>query len=79
MIATVHGVILCQGLWVACRALSQVLKGYAAISPEMAIRLEKVGWSNAKFWLYCQTTCNLAQTRHREDQVQVERFPLQSV
>ena len=38
--------------------LSRVLNGRAAISPEMAIRLEKAGWSSAEFWLRRQTTCD---------------------
>jgi len=50
-------------LGVARHALSRVLNGHAAISPEMAIRLEKAGWSNAEFWLRRQTTYNLVQAR----------------
>ncbi len=38
-------------LGVARHTLSRVLNGHAAISPEMAIRLEKAGWSSAEFWL----------------------------
>ena len=33
----------------ARQTLSRVLNGHAAISPEMAIRLEKAGWSKAEF------------------------------
>ncbi|MCY4589892.1 MAG: HigA family addiction module antitoxin [Alphaproteobacteria bacterium] len=36
---------------VARHTLFQVLNGHAEISPEMAIRSEKAGWSNAEFWL----------------------------
>ena len=43
-------------LGVARHTLSRVLNGHSAISPEMAIRLEKAGWSNAEFWLRRQTT-----------------------
>ena len=50
-------------LGVACHTLSRVLNGHAAISPEMAIRLEKAGWSNAEFWLRRQTAYNLVQAR----------------
>ena len=46
-------------LGVARHTLSRVLNGHAAISPEMAIRLEKAGWSNAEFWLRRQTTYEL--------------------
>ena len=58
-------------LGVARHTLSRVLNGHAGISPEMAIRLEKVGWSNAEFWLRRQTAYDLAQARLREDQITV--------
>ena len=53
-------------LGVARHTLSRVLNGHASISPDMAIRLEKAGWSNAEFWLRRQTSYNLAQVRKRE-------------
>ena len=43
-------------LGVARHTLSRVLNGHASVSPEMAIRLEKAGWSNAEFWLRRQTS-----------------------
>lgn len=61
-------------LGVARHTLSRVLNGHAAISPEMAIRLEKVGWSNAEFWLRRQSAYDLAQARKREDAIKVERY-----
>lgn len=61
-----------KGLGVARHTLSRVLNGHAAISPEMAIRLEKAGWSNAEFWLRRQTAYDLAQAREREDEIRVE-------
>ena len=64
-------------LGVARHTLSRVLNGHAAISPEMAIRLEKAGWSNAEFWLRRQTAYNLVQARKREDQIKVKRYELQ--
>ena len=57
-------------LGVARHSLSRVLSGRAAISPEMAIRLEKAGWSNAGFWLRRQTSYDLAQARRREHEIQ---------
>ena len=60
-------------------ALSRVLNGRAAISPEMAIRLEKAGWFNAEFWLRRQTTCNLVQACKSEDRINVERYQPQAV
>ena len=61
-------------LGVARHTLSRVLNGHAGISPEMAIRLEKVGWSNAEFWLRRQTTYDLVQARKREGQMAVRRY-----
>ncbi len=61
-------------LGVARHTLSRVLNGHAAISPDMAIRLEKAGWSNADFWLRRQTSYDLAQARKGEDQIHVERY-----
>ena len=59
---------------VARHTLSRVLNGHAAISPEMAIRLEKAGWSNAEFWLRRQISYDLAQARRGEGQIKVERY-----
>ena len=61
-------------LGVARHTLSRVLNGHAAISPEMAIRLEKAGWSNAGFWLRRQAAWDLAQARRREDRIAVRRY-----
>ena len=66
-------------LGVARHTLSRVLNGHAAISPEMAIRLEKAGWSNAGFWLQRQSAYDLAQVRKREAQIKVERYRPQVV
>ena len=61
-------------LGVARHTFSRVLNGHAAISPAMAIRVEKAGWSNADFWLRLQTAYDLAQARRRQDQIKVERY-----
>ena len=67
-------------LGVARHTLSRVLNGHAAISPDMAIRLEKAGWSSADFWLSRQTAYDLAQARKHEDRIRVERYqPLPGV
>ena len=60
-------------LGVARHTLSRVLNGHAAISPDMAIRLEKAGWSSADFWLSRQTAYNLAQARKGEARIKVKR------
>jgi addiction module HigA family antidote len=61
-------------LGVARHTLSRVLNCHAGISPDMAIRLEKAGWSNAEFWLRRQASYDLAQARKHEDQITVERY-----
>src|ERR1700680_2415360 len=61
-------------LGVARHTLSRVLNGQAGISPEMAIRLEKAGWSNADQWLRLQTAHNLAQARRHEDLIKVRPY-----
>lgn len=61
-------------LGVARHTLSRVLNGHAAISPEMAIRLEKAGWSNADFWLRLQAAYDLAQARQHEDEIKVKKY-----
>ena len=61
-------------LGVARHTLSRVLNGHAGISPEMAIRLEKAGWSNAEFWLRRQTTYDLVQARKEEYRIDVRLY-----
>jgi antitoxin HigA-1 len=60
-----------KGLGVARHTLSRVLNGKAGISPEMAIRLEKAGWSNADQWLRVQMAYDLAQARLHESRIKV--------
>jgi len=61
-------------LGVARHTLSRVINGQAGISPEMAIRLEKAGWSNADHWLRMQIAHDLAQARQHQDQIKVKPF-----
>jgi addiction module HigA family antidote len=44
-------------------ALSRVLHGHAAISPDLALRLEMAGISTARAWLTMQVNYDLAQAR----------------
>ena len=64
-------------LGVARHTLSRVIHGHAGISPEMAIRLEKMGWSSARAWLAAQAAYDLAQARKREGRIKVA--PLEAV
>jgi len=61
-------------LGVARHTLSRVINGHAGITPEMAIRLEKAGWSNADHWLRLQTAFDLAQARQHEKEIRVKRY-----
>jgi addiction module HigA family antidote len=63
-----------KALGIARHTLSRVLNGHAGISAEMAIRLEKAGWSNADHWLRLQTAYDLAQARLHERDIKVRRF-----
>jgi len=60
-----------RALGVARHTLSRVLNGHAGISPEMAIRLEKLGWSNADHWLKLQMQHDLAKARLKENDIHV--------
>ncbi len=61
-------------LGVARHTLSRVINGQAGISPEMAIRLEMAGWSNADHWLRLQAAYDLAQARKRQGKIKVTRY-----
>ena len=63
-----------KALGVARHTLSRVINGHAGISAEMAIRLEKAGWSNAGLWLRLQLAFDLAQVRQREGRIKVKRY-----
>lgn len=63
-----------KALGIARHTLSRVLNGRAGISPEMAIRLEKAGWSNADHWMRMQTAYDLAQARLHEREIKVQRY-----
>ena len=61
-------------LGVTRHTLSRVINGQSGISPDMAIRLEKAGWSNADHWLRLQAAFDLAQARRHEGSIKVKRF-----
>ena len=63
---------------VARHTLSRVLNGHLTISPEMAIRLEKASWSNARCWLRRQASYDLAQARRTEHEINVARYQARS-
>ena len=48
------------------QALSRLLNRKAGISPAMALALERLGWSDASFWMRLQAAYELAQERRRQ-------------
>ena len=56
-----------QKLGVESGALTRTLDGQAPITPEIAHALERIGWSNAAFWLRVQKSYDEAQIRMREE------------
>ena len=46
--------------------LSQLLDSQRGISPAMALALERIGWSNADFWMRRQAHYDLAQERRKQ-------------
>ena len=54
-------------LGVPRNTLSRLLNERIGISPAMALGLERVGWSNADFWMRVQAAYDLAQERLRQE------------
>ena len=68
-----------DALGVTRKALSDLLNGHSGVSPEMAIRLEKVGWSTADHWLRMQLQRDLWEARRRAGKIKVrKRFKLEA-
>ncbi len=65
-----------KALDVTRQTLNNLVNEKAAISPEMAIRLEKAFGSTADTWLRMQAAFDLAQARKRENEIHVQRVAL---
>ena len=63
-----------EGLGVTRQQLYNVINGKSAITPDMAIRLEKGIGSTAEGWLRLQTAYNLAQARLKASAIKVKRL-----
>jgi addiction module HigA family antidote len=63
-----------KGLGVTRQQLYRVIKGECAITPEMALRLEKAIGSTADTWLRMQMNYDLAQVRLRASSIKVKRL-----
>ena len=62
-----------KALGVARPTLSNLLNSKAAISPEMAIRLEKAFGGSADAWVRLQAAYDLAQARKIQSKIKVKR------
>ena len=53
-------------LGVTRNTLSRLLNGRGGISAAMALALERIGWSEATFWVRLQGSYELAQERRKQ-------------
>jgi antitoxin HigA-1 len=63
-----------SSLGVTRQQLYRVIKGENAISPDMALRLEKAIGSTADFWLRLQMNYDLTQARLRKPAAEVRKL-----
>jgi len=63
-------------LGISRRSLSELLNGRNGVSADMAIRLEKAGWSKAETWLAVQTAYDLWQAKRHSDAIKVKLYPV---
>lgn len=61
-------------LGVTRQALNNVVNCKAAISPEMAIRLEKAFGSSAETWLAVQLAYDIAEAKRRASSIRIRRY-----
>jgi addiction module HigA family antidote len=57
------------------QTLSNLLNGHSGMSPEMAVRLEKVFGTSAKDWMQRQLDYEYAQVMKRAAKIKVEPLP----
>ena len=50
-------------LRVSHEEVSRLMRGQCGISPVVALGLERIGWSDAEFWMRLQAKYDLAQAR----------------
>jgi addiction module HigA family antidote len=62
-----------EALGIMGKALCDLLNSHTRVSPDMAIRLEKVFGSTADTWLRMQMERDLWEVRQRADEIKVNR------
>lgn len=65
-----------RALGVARQTLNNLLNEKSGISPEMSVRLEKMGWGAADGWLRLQVNYDLNLVRKRANQIVVHPVAL---
>lgn len=60
-----------KALGVTRQALNNLVNEKSGISPEMALRFEKMGWGTADGWLKLQMNYDLSRARAKSDQLEV--------
>jgi addiction module HigA family antidote len=58
-----------QALGVSRQTLDKIINDRGSVTPDMAIRFEKVFGSSAELWLHLQMAFDLAQARKREAEI----------
>ena len=61
-------------LGVSRKQLSDVVNGHSGISPELAIRLDKVLGGDANTWYRLQAAYDLTQAMKKAEQIKLERL-----
>ncbi len=64
-----------KALGVTRQALNNLVNEKSGISPDMAMRFEKMGWSSANLWMKLQMNYDLAKVKARSDQITVNPLP----
>ncbi len=54
-------------LGISRNTASRLLNGHCGISPAVALALERIGWSNAEFWMRRQASYDLSKARRQMD------------
>ena len=60
-----------KALGVARHTLNRLVNQHSGVSPEMAIRFEKMGWGTADGWLRLQMNYDLSQARRNAHRITV--------
>ena len=67
-----------KGLGITRKALSEFINEHSGVSAEMAVRLEKAGWSTAETWLRLQLSYDLWHMQKRASKIKVTKFTEES-